>query len=202
MSSLDDLIRRARLLHADGHSQSQISDELNLSMETVTYLLMKEKEGAVPKDVLIDWTSVSGRADLLDNLAALMIGQSRSPGCPPGEKQPEASAVVGIALSGVPLATLIALQENLKLAVYFPSRHSAADPPVGSLSGNFAPVSGESCVIVDDVITSGKTLREAVEYLRGHGANPVSIWVIFDKRGVREIDGVPVQALFRVSRLD
>ncbi|MDD1662380.1 MAG: orotate phosphoribosyltransferase-like protein, partial [Methanomicrobiales archaeon] len=77
MSSLDELIRRARLLHADGHSQSQISDELNLSMETVTYLLMKEKEGDVPKDVLIDWTSVSGRADLLDDLAALMIGHSR-----------------------------------------------------------------------------------------------------------------------------
>jgi orotate phosphoribosyltransferase len=110
--------------------------------------------------------------------------------------------VVGIALSGVPLATLIALQEGLSLAVYFPSRHSAADPPVGSLSGNFAAVSGENCVIVDDVITSGSTLREAVEYLRGHGANPASVWVIFDKRGLREIDGVPVRALFRVSRLD
>jgi len=145
---------------------------------------------------------VSGRADLLDDLAALMIGRSRSPGGMQGEEQPGTSAVVGIALSGVPLATLIALQENLKLAVYFPSRHSAADPPVGSLSGNFAPVNGEACVIVDDVITSGKTLREAVDYLRGHGASPVSIWVIFDKRGVREIDGVPVQALFRVSRLD
>ncbi|MDD1668162.1 MAG: orotate phosphoribosyltransferase-like protein [Methanomicrobiales archaeon] len=202
MSSLDDLIRRARLLHAEGHSQSQISDELNLSMETVTYLLMKEKEGDVPKDVLIDWTSVNGRADLLDDLAALMIGQSRSPGSTPDEAQNGASAVVGIALSGVPLATLIALQETMKLAVYFPSRHSVANPPIGSLSGNFAPVSGEACVIVDDVITSGKTLREAVEYLRSHGANPVAIWVIFDKRGVREIDGVPVQALFRVSRLD
>lgn len=200
MSSLDDLIRRARLLHAEGHSQSQISDELNLSMETVTYLLMKEKGGDVPKDVLIDWTSVSGRADLLDELAALMIGRSRSPGGEP--VGPGFTAVVGIALSGVPLATLIALQESLKLAVYFPSRHSTADPPVGSLSGNFAPVSGEGCVIVDDVITSGNTLREAVEYLRGHGASPLSIWVIFDKRGLREIDGVPVQALFRVSRLD
>ena len=50
MSSLDDLVRRARQLHAEGHSQSQISDELNLSMETVTYLLMKDREGAVPKD--------------------------------------------------------------------------------------------------------------------------------------------------------
>ncbi|HXW98386.1 MAG TPA: orotate phosphoribosyltransferase-like protein [Methanomicrobiales archaeon] len=201
MSSLDDLVRRARQLHAEGHSQSQISDELNLSMETVTYLLMKEREGAVPKDVLIDWTTVSGRADLLDDLAALMIGQSRPQGAVTGEG-PSPSAVVGIALSGVPLATLIALQEGLNLAVYFPSRHSVADPPVGSLSGNFAPVNGEACVIVDDVITSGKTLTEAVEYLRGHGATPVAIWVIFDKRGVREIDGVPVQALFRVSRLD
>jgi orotate phosphoribosyltransferase len=202
MSSLDDLVRRARLLHAEGHSQSQISDELNLSMETVTYLLMKEKEGDVPKDVLIDWTPVSGRADLLDDLAALMIGRARSAGSTPEGAGPEPTTVVGIALSGVPLATLIALQGNLKLAVYFPSRHSAADPPVGSLSGNFAQVNGEACVIVDDVITSGKTLRESVDYLRGHGASPLAIWVIFDKRGVREIDGVPVQALFRVSRLD
>lgn len=190
------------MLHAEGHSQSQISDELNLSMETVTYLLMKEKEGGVPRDVLIDWTPVSGRADLLDDLAALMIGRSRSPGEGPGGEGGEPTAVVGIALSGVPLATLIALQECLKLAVYFPSRHSTADPPVGSLSGNFAPVNGEGCILVDDVITSGKTLGEAVDYLRGHGANPLAIWVIFDKRGLREIDGVPVLALFRVSRLD
>jgi HTH-type transcriptional regulator, activator of D-glucose/D-fructose catabolism len=202
MTSLDDLIRRARQLHAEGHSQSQISDELNLSMETVTYLLMKEKGGDVPKDVLIDWTSVSGRADLLDDLAALMIGRSRAPGCAPGEAEEEASVVVGIALSGVPLATLIALQEGLSLAVYYPSRHSTAKPPVGSLSENFAAVNGEACILVDDVITSGKTLGEAVEYLRGRGATPLAIWVIFDKRGLAEIDGVPVQALFRVSRLD
>jgi len=202
MSSLDDLVRRARELHAEGHSQSQISDELNLSMETVTYLLMKEKGGDVPKDVLIDWTTVSGRADLLDDLAALMVGQSRPAGGLRGEQEAGATAVVGIALSGVPLATLIALQEGLKLAVYFPSRHSVASPARGSLSENFAPVKGEGCILVDDVITSGKTLREAVEYLRGHGASPLAIWVIFDKRGVREIDGVPVQALFRVSRLD
>jgi len=202
MSSLDELISRARQLHAGGHSPSQISDELNLSMETVTYLLMKEKGGNVPKDVLIDWTSVSGRADLLDDLAALMIGRSRKVGCAPGEAGAEATAVVGIALSGVPLATLVALQQGLMLAVYYPSRHSTAKPPTGSLSENFAPVNGETCILVDDVITSGKTLRESVEYLRGHGATPAAIWVIFDKRGVRDIDGVPVQALFRVSRLD
>ncbi|HMK16420.1 MAG TPA: orotate phosphoribosyltransferase-like protein, partial [Methanomicrobiales archaeon] len=33
-------------------------------------------------------------------------------------------------------------------------------------------------------------------------ATPLAIWVIFDKRGLREVDGVPVQPLFRVSRLD
>ena len=202
MSSLDELIRRARLLHAEGHSQSQISDELNVSMETVTYLLMKEREGAFPKDVLIDWSPVSGRADLLDDLAALMAARSRSPGGDKWESGPGPMTVVGIALSGVPLATLIGLQEGLKLAVYYPSRHSTADPPVGSISENFAPVKGEDCIIVDDVITSGRTLREAVDYLRGHGANPLAIWVIFDKRSLRDIDGVPVMALFKVSRLD
>jgi len=41
-----------------------------------------------------------------------------------------------------------------------------------------------------------------VGYLRDHGATPAAIWVIFDKRGVKEVEGVPVTSLFRVSRLD
>ena len=39
MSSLDDLISRAKVLLAEGHSPGQIADELSLSMETVTWLL-------------------------------------------------------------------------------------------------------------------------------------------------------------------
>jgi orotate phosphoribosyltransferase len=55
---------------------------------------------------------------------------------------------------------------------------------------------------VDDVITSGNTMHEVVRYVRTHGGNPVAVLVIFDKRGIRDVDGVPVYSLFRISRID
>jgi orotate phosphoribosyltransferase len=116
------------------------------------------------------------------------------------EKYP--STIVGIAISGIPMATLIAVEEDAKLAIYHPAKHSTSDPPLGSISGNFATISGERCIVVDDVVTSGKTMQEVVRYLRRHGAVPLAIWVIFDKRGIRDVEGVPVYSLFKISRID
>jgi orotate phosphoribosyltransferase len=114
----------------------------------------------------------------------------------------DAKVIVGIALSGIPLATIIAVQEDAKLAIYHPAKQNASERPVGSISGNFAPVSGERCIIVDDTITSGTTMKEVVKYLKKHGASPVAIWVIFDKRGIKDVEGVPVYSLFKISRID
>jgi len=206
MSSLDELIQRARTLLSDGHSPGQIADELSLSVETVTWLLTQQKGGAIPKDVGIDWTAVSSQGPLLDELAMMMLKHyySASSGEPRGEAQPEQipTAIVGIAISGIPLATLIAVAEDVALAIYHPAKQSTRDPPVGLISGNFAQIAGERCVIVDDVITSGTTMHEVVRYIRKHGGNPVGIMVIFDKRGIKDVDGVPVFSLFKISRID
>jgi len=121
MSSLDELIERARMLLSEGHSPGQIADELSLSVETVTWLLTREKTGAIPKDVGIDWTAVSSNGPLLDELAMMMLkryytvlsGEERSGTRP--EEFP--SAVVGIAVSGIPLATRIAVAEEVRLAI-------------------------------------------------------------------------------------
>jgi orotate phosphoribosyltransferase len=206
MSTVDDLIRKAKQLLSEGHSQSQIGDELNLSMETVTWLLTQNRSETVPKDVHIDWTGVSSHGSLLNELAILMTQRyytardEATPPPPPGEVC--ADVIVGIALSGIPLATLIGLQEDAKVALYYPSKHASGERPTGSISGNFASIKGERCLIVDDVITSGKTLKEVVSYLRSNGAIPLAILVIFDKRGLREVDSVPVYPLFTVTRLD
>lgn len=203
MSSLDDLIARAKLLLSEGHSPGQIADELSLSMETVTWLLTQVKGAAAPKDVHIDWTAVSSSAPLLEETALMLLrryyaDQDDSSGAPARD----AGLIVGIALSGIPLATIIAVQEAAKLAIYHPAKQNTSERPVGSISGNFAPVTGERCIIVDDTITSGKTMKEVVKYLKKHGASPVAIWVIFDKRGIRDIEGVPVYSLFKISRID
>jgi orotate phosphoribosyltransferase len=202
MSSLDDLIAKSKMLLAEGHSPGQIADELSLSMETVTWLLTQAKGSAAPKDVHIDWTAVSSRATLLENTALMMLEKYYQSAYEREAESPAADVIVGIALSGIPIATLIAVQEAAKLAIYHPAKQSTSEKPVGSISGNFAQVGGERCIIVDDVITSGNTMREVVKYLRKHNATPVAIWVIFDKRGIRDIDGVPVYALYRISRID
>jgi orotate phosphoribosyltransferase len=206
MSSLDELIQRARMLLSEGHSPGQIADELSLSVETVTWLLTQQKGDTAPKDVGIDWTPVSSQGPQLDDLAMMMLKRyyTAISAEVKGELLPEKfpSAAVGIAISGIPLATLIAVAEDAKLSIYYPAKQSTQDPPVGSISGNFAPISGERCIIVDDVITSGNTMFEVVRYVRKHGGNPVAILVIFDKRGIRDVEGVPVYSLFRISRID
>jgi len=202
MSSLDDLIGRAKMLLAEGHSPGQIADELSLSMETVTWLLTQAKGTTAPKDVHIDWTAVSSHAPLLEETASMLLNryyQALPEDC---EGSPAADVIVGIALSGIPLATLIAVQETAQLAIYHPAKQNQSDRPTGSISGNFAPVSSQRCIIVDDVITSGNTMKEVVKYLKKHNATPVAIWVIFDKRGIKDIDGVPVYSLFKISRID
>jgi len=202
MSSLDDLIGRAKMLLGEGHSPGQIADELSLSMETVTWLLTQAKGTTAPKDVHIDWTAVSSRAPLLEETALMLLRLYYQDQGPEGLSSPAAEVIVGIALSGIPLATLIAVQEAAQLAIYHPVKQSQSQKPMGSISGNFAQISGERCIIVDDVITSGNTMREVVKYVKKHDAVPVAIWVIFDKRGIRDVDGVPVYSLFKISRID
>jgi orotate phosphoribosyltransferase len=202
MSSLDDLIGRAKMLLDEGHSPGQIADELSLSMETVTWLLTQGKGTAAPKDVHIDWTAVSSHATLLEETALMLLQRYYGTQTDENISSPATGVIVGIALSGVPIATIIAVQEAAKLAIYHPAKQSQSEHPVGSISGNFAAISGERCIIVDDTITSGNTMREVVKYLKKHHAVPVAIWVIFDKRGIKDIDGVPVYSLFKISRID
>jgi len=202
MSSLDDLIGRAKMLLSEGHSPGQIADELSLSMETVTWLLTQAKGTTAPKDVHIDWTAVSSHAPMLEETALMLLNRYYQSQKDVAEGSPAADVIVGIALSGIPLATVIAVQEASQLAIYHPAKQSQSDKPTGSISGNFAAVSGQRCIIVDDVITSGNTMKEVVKYLKKHNAIPIAIWVIFDKRGIKEIDGVPVYALFKISRID
>ena len=202
MSSLDDLISKAKMLLAEGHSPGQIADELSLSMETVTWLLTQAKGVAAPKDVHIDWTAVSSQATLLEETALMLLQRYYGEQNDDTFASPAAKVIVGIAISGIPLATIIAVQEAAKLAIYHPSKQNQTERPTGSMSGNFAAIQGERCIIVDDTITSGNTLREVVKYLKKYNAIPVAIWVIFDKRGIKDIDGVPVYSLFKISRID
>ena len=59
----------------------------------------------------------------------------------------------------------------------------------------------DSIIIVDDVITSGKTAKEVIHTVKDLGGEPTCVTVLIDKAGLSEIEGVPVESLIKVSRL-
>lgn len=204
---VNELIQKAAKLHANGLLTGQIADELNVSRETATWLLTHSAKGemtGVPKDIYVDWSSIgqsSFRLRCLSDALANMLLESLE------DSGQNADVVVGIALNGVPLATLVAAELGAELAIYHPNKQRWEEgekekSPRGTLSQNFSCIEGKDCVIVDDVITTGTTMNEAVEALENSGARPASIAVLVDKKGLEDVLGVPVRALLRVTRVD
>jgi orotate phosphoribosyltransferase len=205
MKTIDELIQKAVELQAGGLLTGQIADELNVSRETATWLLVHAKKGdatAAPKDIYIDWSNIgrsSNRQRLVAGSMTDMIIECLS------KTQNDIDVVVGVALSGIPLANMIADELGVEFATYHPNKQKwepESKDIGGTISQNFANVAGKNCVLIDDVVTSGTTLTEAVAVLENLGAKPVAIAVLIDKKGIDEITGVPLNALLRVTRVD
>ncbi len=93
----------------------------------------------------------------------------------------EFDMLFGPAYKGIPLATAVAyaLSEDGRDVPYAYNRKEAKDHGEGgTLVG--APVQGR-VVIVDDVLTAGTALREAVAMIRAAGANPVAAVIALDR---------------------
>lgn len=205
MKTIDELIQKAVELQAGGLLTGQIADELNVSRETATWLLVHAKKGdatAAPKDIYIDWSNIgrsSNRQRLVAGSMTDMVIECLS------KTQNDIDVVVGVALSGIPLANMIADELGVEFATYHPNKQKwepESKDIGGTISQNFANVAGKNCVLIDDVVTSGTTLTEAVAVLEKLGAKPVAIAVLIDKKGIDEISGVPLNALLRVTRVD
>ena len=205
MKTIDELTQKAIELQAAGLLTGQIADELNISRETATWLLTHAKKGDTahaPKDIYIDWSNIgrsSSRQRLIAGALTDMILESLE------ETEKCVDVVVGVALSGIPLASLIADELGCEFSTYHPNKQRwepESRETKGTISQNFANVAGKNCVLIDDVVTSGTTMTEAVDMLLAAGAKPVAIAVLVDKQGIDEIQGVPINALLRVTRVD
>ena len=207
MKNIESLIEKTAELKAEGLVEGQIAEELNVSRETVTWLLTHgEKRSGVqgPKDVSVDWSAIGRSSVRLRHVSQALTDMILdSLEC----SDSDVDVVVGIALSGVPLASMVAEELGVELAVYTPtkqrwSQETGETELSGTFSSNFADVVDAECVIVDDVITSGRTLEEAVEELNDHDASTNAIGVLLDKKGVDEIVGVPVSSLLQIIRVN
>ena len=200
----EKLIAKAQELRQHGFTTGEIADELNVSMDTARWLTLQKAEvkTEAPVDFAINWKSIGGNSTRLSYVAGALSDLALSHG--------EADTVVGIAVSGVPFATLMAdfIEDmtglDTSMAIFHPNKHrkdSDETDDEGAISTNFGTVEGKRVVIVDDVITSGKTAKEVIHTVKDLGGEPLCVTVLIDKAGLSEIEGVPVESLIKISRL-
>ena len=197
-----ELLNKVIELKNTGLTIGEIAEELNVSMETARYLvlnaekLLKEEEKAIKienVDIFIDWKNIGSSANRLKCISSIIVDILKS-------RNIEFDTVVGVSTSGVPIATLVASELGKELTIYIPKKHISEEGKkiTGSISHNFSSVNYKRAVVVDDVVTSGSTLKECIKQLK-EICSPKFIVVLIDKSGLDEIEGVPLIPLIRVG---
>lgn len=121
----------------------------------------------------------------------------------------------GPAYKGIPLATALACEyarRGRDLPLAFNRKEAKAHGEGGSLIG--APLAGRRVLVVDDVITAGTAIREALAIIEGGGGTPAGIVIALDRQeiagdgqslsaaqAVAAQSGVPVVAVATLSDL-
>lgn len=95
----------------------------------------------------------------------------------------EFDLLFGPAYKGIPLATALACEyarRGRDLPLAFNRKEAKAHGEGGSLIG--APLAGRRVLIVDDVITAGTAIREALAIIREAGGAPAGIVIALDRQ--------------------
>ncbi|MEM2943507.1 MAG: orotate phosphoribosyltransferase-like protein [Methanomassiliicoccales archaeon] len=197
MVDVRELAERAMAYKEKGLSEREIADELHLSIDTVKYLLEEGSAGLLPpSDVKIGWRSIGvfgNRISMMSEILADIIIEELD------KREVSADVVLGIAINGVSFATIISDMLGMELAVYKPPAERGKKG--GAFSSNFASVEGKNVIIVDDVISTGATLQEAIKDIRETGGKPILAVVIVNKSSLNEIDGVPLRGIIRARSM-
>jgi orotate phosphoribosyltransferase len=123
MKNIENSMKKVTELKAEGLVKGQTSEELNVSNDTVTWLpthAEKTSTSPGPKDISVDWSMISKSAVKLSQISEALsevIYETLD------DNDCDVDVVVGIALSGMPLASMVANILEVDLAVYTPSRH-------------------------------------------------------------------------------
>ena len=187
--SIDELRRKVEEYHNKGLNSQQIADELSLSdHHPMAFLLKCTTDEETPSDIRVGWRSVAVKAARVEAVSYVFCDIIEE------EIGEDVDTMVGISINGIPFAQAIAGQMDLELAV----SRSISESDAGHLSEVFAYVSGKRVVVIDDVVSSGTTMRKTVQHLRESGADVKLCLVLANKTEMNDIDGVPLRGLVRV----
>ena len=189
MKEIDSLVKKAFKYKESGLTTYEIAEELNVSIETATWLLNKGKEKKPEGDLKVGWRSIgvypSRIGFISDALCDMLLEECE-------KKDLDVDTIVGIAINGIPYATFVADKLGLELSV-FRQHHEKS----GAFSSNYAVVNGKNVVLVDDVVGTGDTFRSAIKAIKAEKGKPVLCLAVLNKRSQNDIQGVPLRTLIR-----
>jgi len=191
--SVDELRAKVQQYRSNGLNTQRIADELSLSQTTIQWLSTEKYSNNVvsedrPTDVQVGWRSVAVKASRIEAISYIFADIIEE------EIGDEVDTIVGISINGIPFAQAIAGQLDLDLAV----SRSISEEEGAHISEIFANVSGKMVVVVDDVVSSGTTLKKTINNLRKAGADVRLCLVLANKSEVNALEGVPLRGLVRV----
>jgi orotate phosphoribosyltransferase len=185
MKEVEALIEKANKFKESGLTPLEIADELNVSKETADWLLSKGKEKKPAGDVKIGWRSVGVYPTRIDYISDALCDVIL-------EECEDADTIVGIAINGIPFATYVADKLGLELAVFRPHHEKS-----GAFSSNYASVKEKKVIIVDDVIGTGNTFKQAIKAIKSNKGKPVLLVAVVNKSPKNSLDNIPLRALIR-----
>ena len=193
--SIEKMSIKAKELKTKGHSTREICQEMHLSQATIEWLLAKQASDNftdnIPADVKVGWRTIGVSGTRIQAIAEIMadvILEEQE------KRKFELDMVVGLTNNGVPLATVISDILGLDFGMIRPSRGEGNETNYGS---NYAGLSDKHIVVVDDVVSTGSTATEAIDFVRKESGNPTLVIVLINKKAEDEINGVPLRALIR-----
>lgn len=194
MTGIEKLVNKVKSLKEKGETDREIAAELHLSIETVNWLLTRDvQEVHPPADVKIGWRSIGVYPSRTRHIAEIMVDMIYEE-IEKSEDEQSIDSIVGISHNGSYIATLVA--ESLD-SEYILFRPDARELKTGIFGSNYAGVKGKNVVIVDDVLSTGSTMRHAIEDVKKDGGTPILALVLVNKVSDDSINGVPLRALVR-----
>ena len=188
--SIDELRGMVADMTEQGLNTQQIADELSISQRTVIWLNSGAAEVDHPDDIRIGWRTIGSRPNRINAIGSIMADVVL-------EELEEVDTIVGISLNGILFANSIADQLDVDVAIF----RSVSEEGDGHLSNKYGNVAGRKVVVVDDVLSSGETMKRTIKTLQDGGAEVVLSVVMVNKTEENTVAGVPLRGLIRTVKV-
>lgn len=188
--SIDELRGMVADMTEQGLNTQQIADELSISQRTVIWLNSGAAEVDHPDDIRIGWRTIGSRPNRINAIGSIMADVVL-------EELEEVDTIVGISLNGILFANSIADQLDVDVAIF----RSVSEEGDGHLSNKYGNVAGRKVVVVDDVLSSGETMKRTIKTLQDGGAEVVLSVVMVNKTEENTVSGVPLRGLIRTVKV-